>query len=71
MSDARSPGGVVRWLIGCEVDDLSDARLAEWLLGAELSARANAWERLVKGLGRSEASRRWLAAFAASDAADT
>ena len=54
-----------------EVEDLSDQRLAEWLLGAESSARADAWARLVDAFGWGEASRRWLAAFAASDAAET
>lgn len=54
-----------------EVEDLSDQRLAEWLLDADTSARADAWARLVEALGRHEASRRWLAAFAASDAAET
>ncbi|MDX2378938.1 MAG: hypothetical protein QNM02_04180 [Acidimicrobiia bacterium] len=54
-----------------EVEDFSDERLAEWLLGAELSDRADAWALLVEALGRQEASRRWLAAFAASDAAET
>ena len=54
-----------------EVEDLSDQRLAEWLLGADPSARADAWARLVEALGRHEASRRWLAAFAASDASET
>jgi hypothetical protein len=57
--------------MGFEVEDLSDQRLATWLLGAEESARADAWARLVAVLGAPEASRRWLAAFAASDAAET
>ncbi len=50
---------------------LSDQRLAEWLVDADSSARADAWARLVEAFGRHEASRRWLAAFAASDAAET
>lgn len=54
-----------------EVEDLSDERLAEWLRGADSSTRADAWARLVDALGRREASRRWLTAFAASDAAET
>jgi hypothetical protein len=54
-----------------EVEDLSDRRLAKWLLGADESDRADAWARLVAALGAPEASRRWLAAFAASDAAET
>jgi hypothetical protein len=54
-----------------EVEDFSDERLAEWLRGADSSARVDAWARLVEALGRHEASRRWLAAFAASDAAET
>ena len=58
-------------LMGFEVEDLSDQRLAEWLLDADSSARADAWARLVEAFGRHEASRRWLAAFAASDAAET
>jgi hypothetical protein len=53
------------------VEGLSDQRLAEWLRCADSSARADAWSRLVEALGRHEASRRWLAAFAASDAAET
>jgi hypothetical protein len=54
-----------------DVGDLSDQQLAGWALGADTSARADAWERLVETLGRHEASRRWWAAFAASDAAET
>jgi hypothetical protein len=54
-----------------EIEDLSDRRLATWLLGAEESDRAVAWARLVAAFGAPEASRRWLAAFAASDAAET
>jgi hypothetical protein len=57
--------------MGFEVEDLSDQRLTAWLLSAEESARADAWVRLVAALGAPEASRRWLAAFAASDAAET
>jgi hypothetical protein len=57
--------------MGLEVEDLSDQRLTEWLLGADSSARADAWARLVDALGSHEASRRWLAAFAASDATET
>jgi hypothetical protein len=57
--------------MGLKVEDLSDQRLAEWLLDADASARADAWARLVEALGRNESSRRWLAAFAASDAAET
>jgi hypothetical protein len=53
------------------VEDLSDQRLAEWLLDADPSARAGAWARLVEAFGRHEASRRWLADFAATDAAET
>ena len=54
-----------------DVEDRSDQRLADWLLGADTSARVDAWAHLVETLGRREASRRWLAAFAASDAAET
>jgi hypothetical protein len=43
-----------------EVEDFSDERLAEWLRGADSSARVDAWARLVEALGRHEASRRWL-----------
>jgi hypothetical protein len=57
--------------MGFEVEDLSEQRLATWLLCAEEPARADAWARLVAVLGAPEASRRWLAAFAASDAAET
>jgi hypothetical protein len=45
--------------------------LVEWLRGADSSARPDAWARLDEALGRHEASLRWLAAFAASDAAET
>ena len=54
-----------------EVEDFSDQRLAEWLRRADSSARADAWARLVEAFGRHEASRPWLAAFAASDADET
>jgi hypothetical protein len=54
-----------------KVEDFSDERLTEWLRGANSSARVDAWARLVEALGRPEASRRWLAVFAASDAAET
>ena len=53
-----------------EVEDLSDQRLAEWLLDADPFARADAWARLVEAFGH-ETSRHWLAAFAATDAAET
>jgi hypothetical protein len=58
-------------LMRLEVEDLSDQRLAEWLMDADSSARADTWACLVEASGRHEASRRWLAAFAASDAAET
>jgi hypothetical protein len=54
-----------------KVEDFSDERLTEWLRRADSSARVDAWVRLVEALGRHEASRRWLAVFAASDAAET
>jgi hypothetical protein len=54
-----------------EVEALTDQRLTEWLIGADSSKRADAWTRLVETLGRDEASRRWLTAFAAFDAAET
>ena len=57
--------------VGVEVEVLSEQRLTEWLISADSSARADAWDRLVDVLGRDEASRRWLAVFAASDAAET
>jgi hypothetical protein len=57
--------------VGVEVEFLSDQRLTEWLISAGSSARADAWTRLVEVLGCDEASRRWLAVFAASDAAET
>jgi hypothetical protein len=57
--------------VDVEVEVLSDERLTEWLISADSSARADAWSRLVDVLGRDEASHRWLAAFAAFDAADT
>lgn len=67
---APSPASY-RVIMRSEVEDLSDQRLAEWLLDADPSARADAWVRLVEAFGRHEASRRWLAAFAATDAAET
>ena len=54
-----------------EVDEFKDRRLAKWLLGAEKSDRADAWARLLAALGAPETSCRWLATFAASDAAET
>lgn len=57
--------------VGIEVEDLSEQRLTEWLISADSSARVDAWTRLVDAFGRDEASRRWLAVFAASDAAET
>jgi hypothetical protein len=54
-----------------DVEDLSDQQLAGWALRVDTSARADAWARLFETLGRREASRRWWAAFAASDAAET
>ena len=57
--------------VGVEVEFLSDERLTEWLISASLSERSDAWTRLVEVLGSDEASRRWLAVFAASDAAET
>jgi hypothetical protein len=54
-----------------EIDDLSEGHLAKWLVEAEESDRAEVWARLVAEFGAAEASRRWLAAFAASDAAET
>lgn len=73
----RSPG-VLRFLapsygvrMGVEVEVLTDQQLTEWLIGADSERRADAWTRLVEALGRDEASRRWLTAFAAFDAAET
>jgi len=57
--------------VGVEVEVLSEKLLTEWLISADSSERADAWTRLVDALGRDEASRRWLAVFAASDAAET
>ena len=57
--------------VDVEVEVLSVERLTEWLISADVPARADAWSRLVDILGRDEASHRWLAAFAAFDAAET
>ena len=57
--------------VDVKVEVLSDERLTEWLISADAPARADAWSRLVDVLGRDEASHRWLAAFAAFDAAET
>jgi hypothetical protein len=54
-----------------QVEALTEEPLTEWLIGAGPSERADAWSRLVHTLGRAEASRRWLASFAAFDAAET
>ena len=53
------------------VDVLSEERLTEWLISADSSARAAAWSRLLEVLGGQASSRRWLASFAAFDAAET
>ena len=57
--------------MGVEVEVVTDQQLTEWLIGADSERRADAWTRLVEALGRDEASRRWLTAFAAFDAAET
>lgn len=57
--------------VDVEVEVLSDEQLTEWLLSADAPARTDAWIRLVDVLGRDGASHRWLAAFAAFDAAET
>ena len=57
--------------VDVEIEVLDDEQLTEWLISADTQARAAAWSRLVHVLGRDEASDRWLAAFAAFDAAET
>jgi hypothetical protein len=51
--------------------DLEPAALARHLAALDVEARADAFAELARLLGASEASRRWLAAFAASDATET
>lgn len=53
------------------IDDLTTRGLTAWLTTADPATRADAWDRLVATVGADEASRRWLAAFAATDAAET